>query len=79
MITLYHRDTTVPRSAPCDVADAPVFADDGKPAGFIGAAWGEHVPEDVIRWHVCEPDEVDAVLAGWGLTRLTSSPMGGDK
>lgn len=76
MITLFHRDSSDACDGPCDVADVPVTAG-GVAAGFIGASWGEHTPADVLRFHHCEPDDVDDVLAGWGLQRSQEPPLGG--
>jgi len=77
MITLYHRAAMEPAAAPCDVADVPVFAADGSPAGYIGAAWGEHTPESALRYHHCDPADVADVLDGWGLHRTPDEPNGG--
>ena len=77
MITLFHRDTDAAYDAPCDVADVAVLALDGQPGGYIGAAWGEHTPADVLHFHYCEPEDVDDVLAGWGLNRPEPPPIGG--
>ena len=77
VITLYHRSQNVVTDGPCDLASVKVETVDGQLAGFIGAAWGEHTPVDVLRFHHCEPDDVDEVLAGWGLQRSQEPPLGG--
>lgn len=70
MITLYWRADISERAAPCDVADVAVFSTvDDSPHGFIGAAWGEHIPDDCIDYTTCSPDNVDGILATWGLYR----------
>lgn len=77
MITLFYRLDSDSHTAPCDVADSPVVTLAGVAAGYIGAAWGEHTPTDVERFHHCQPDEVDDVLAGWNLKRpVEPSPIG---
>lgn len=75
-ITLFHRTLSKLYAAPCDVADTPVLDLDGKPAGFVGAAWGEHRPSSVLHYAVIEADEVDSKLAAWGLQRVPSEPIG---
>jgi len=77
-ITLFHRAEAKPYSPPCDVADTPVLDLDGNPAGFIGAARGEHKPGAVLHYAVVEPDEVDVKLAAWGLQRVPPEPIGGN-
>lgn len=77
MITLFHRGHSNCCDGPCDVAGSAVLDQDGQPAGFIGAAWGEHTPVDVLHFHHCEPEDVDDVLAGWGLKRPEPPPIGG--
>jgi len=76
-LTLFHRAEAKAYSAPCDVADVPVLDADGNPAGFIGAAWGEHKPGAVLHWAVVEPEDVEAKLAAWGLHRVPAEPIGG--
>ena len=74
-ITLFHRSDRADRGGECDVASVPVFAiADGSPCGYIGAAWGEHVPVDVIDYAMCLPAELDAILFGWGIERKFSVP-----
>lgn len=69
-MTVFLRTDIGERNGECDVASVPVVAiADGSPHGFIGAAWGEHTPEDAIDYAVCEPGGVDDVLFGWGLER----------
>lgn len=75
-LTLFHRAQSKPYAAPCDVADTPVLDLDGKPAGYIGAAWGEHKPSSALHYAVIEPADVDATLAKWGLQRV-QEPIGG--
>lgn len=77
MITLFHRSDATECPSPCDLADVAVTDGDGNAAGYIGAAWGDHVPQDALRFHVCEPEEVDDVLAGWGLHRPRADIIGG--
>lgn len=70
MITLFWRGDIAERAAPCDVADVAVFAiDDDSPHGYIGAAWGRHVPDDCIDYTICDPEYVDGILTTWGLYR----------
>jgi hypothetical protein len=76
-ITLFLRASTDVYSEPCDVAAVPVYAANGSPAGYIGAAWGEHTPESALRYHHCEPEDVADVLEGWGLHRAPVDPIGG--
>lgn len=76
-LTLFHRATDAEYAPPCDVASMPVLDDADQPAGFVGAAWGEWPdPEDCLHWAICLPDEVDAVLATWGLHRQAFPPYG---
>ena len=77
MITLFYRATTQIFAGPCDVADVPVFDKSGAAAGFIGAAWGEQDADDTLHVAVCEPDDVDQVLASWGLKRPQVEPIQG--
>lgn len=78
MITLFHRSSTAEYAAPCDVADSLVLDAAGKPAGFIGAAWGEHVAQDAVHSAICEPEDVEPILASWGLKRPALSFGGPD-
>ena len=75
ILTLFHRSTTAEYQPPCDVADTPVLDAADQPAGYIGAAWGEWIPEDVIQYGYCTPDTVDAMLASWGLHRVPPEPL----
>lgn len=77
LLTVFHRLTTDAYAPPCDVADVPVLDDADQPAGYIGATWGEWVPENVIQYGYCLPEEVDALIATWGLHRVPQpSPFG---
>ena len=76
-LTLFHRAQSKAYSAPCDVADVPVLDATGKPAGYVGATWGEHRPTSTLHHAVIEADEVDAKLAAWGLLRVPAEPMQG--
>lgn len=67
LVTLFVRDTTEAFAPPCDVADRPVFDAAGAPAGFVGAAWGEHTADSALHQAVCHVDETGSVLASWGL------------
>lgn len=70
MITLFWRADIGERSAPCDVADVAVFSvADDSPHGYIGAAWGQHIPDDCIDYTSCAPADVDGILLSWGLYR----------
>lgn len=71
-LTLFHRATNAVYAHPCDSATIAVLDAADAPAGFIGAAWGEHLdPPDVLDWAVLEPvgDAVDVTLSFWGLHR----------
>lgn len=76
-VTIYHRQTRETCDGACDVATAPVETMQGATAGFIGAAWGEHEAKNALHVVVCEPDDVDQVLAGWGLKRPQIEPIQG--
>lgn len=75
VITLFHRATSDAHEPPCDVASISVTDVDGNPAGFIGSAWGEHAAADALHVGVCAPEDVDQVLAGWGLRRPEPSTI----
>lgn len=76
-ITLFHRATTDEYPPPCDLANVPVLDDADQPAGYVGASWGEWPdPPDCLHWAICIPDDVDAVLATWGLHREPPPPLG---
>ena len=76
-MTLFHRLEKRTYTAPCDVADVPVFFADGMAAGYIGAAWGAHKPGASLHYTVCEPEEVEDKLAAWGLHRETQTAVNG--
>lgn len=70
VVTVFWRGDIAERDEECDVASVPVYAiDDGSPHGFIGSVWGAVVPVDAIDYAVCEPEQVDTVLFGWGMER----------
>lgn len=78
MITLFHRSTDAEFEGPCDVANVVVVDAAGADAGFIGASWGEHDAQEVLHAAFCEPEDVEAILAGWGLSRKPVQAIGGD-
>lgn len=80
MITVFWRTDVGERDEECDVASVPVYSiDDDSPHGFIGSAWGEHKPTDVIDYATCEPAGVDDLLLSWGVERRAwAGPEGSD-
>lgn len=74
-LTLFHRATEDEYPPPCDLASVPVFDVDDQPAGFVGAAWGEWPdPPDCLHWAITNSDDIDLVLASWGLHRAPPLP-----
>lgn len=69
LITLFYRTTSDEYAAPCDIASIQVVDAIGNSAGYIGASWGEHVPENVLKYEICLPEQVDEILKKWKLKR----------